>query len=423
MAPGYDVPSWDKCGDLGALMTELCDVAIIGAGPYGLSLAAYLAGTGVSMRIFGKPLSTWRNHMPPDMLLKSDGFASNISAPDPASTLKVYCAERGHAYDDRYLPVALSRFVEYADWFQRRYVPMLEEYNVAELDKSSRGYRLTLDNGTMCEAAMVVLAVGITWFSAMPDILRGFPKESVSHSFDHGPLRGFSGKKVVVLGAGSSAIDTAVLLADAGAKVTLMARAHGLHFHGMPDLDAISWLRRITYPSSGIGPGWRSFFCAKAPRLFRRLPPNLRLRATQRHLGPAAGWFMRPRFEGRVATLLGAQLTGAAMKDGQVALAVQRGGECVTLNADHVIAATGYKPDIGRLSFLSADIRGRLVQLAHTPVLSDNFETSIDGLYAVGALAANSFGPLMRFMVGAEYVAPRLGRHLRARAQKIKAAS
>ncbi|HEY5347891.1 MAG TPA: FAD-dependent oxidoreductase [Rhizomicrobium sp.] len=393
-------------------MSGFCDIAIIGAGPYGLSLAAHLAETGARFRIFGKPLDSWRAHMPAGMLLKSDGFASNLSSPDPDSTLKAYCAARGHAYDDQLLPVALSLFNEYSSWFQKRYVPALEERQVTALEKTSQGYRLTLDNGEVCEVASVVLAVGITWFAKTPDILSGLPDMLVSHSFNNNRLERHAGRAVTVLGAGSSAIDTAALLAEAGADVTLLARSPHLHFHGTPDPDGVSWLRQLTHPSSGIGPGWRSFFCTKAPRLFRRLPQNFRLEATRRHLGPAAGWFMRERIRDHVNCLLRTQLTGAVVKDGRVALTAQCEGQQIALAADHVISATGYRPDLRRLAFLSNEIRGRILQVAHTPHLSDDFETSMDGLYVIGPLAANSFGPLMRFMVGAEYAAPRLARRL-----------
>ena len=109
------------------------DVAIIGAGPYGLSLAAQLAARGVSFRIFGKPLDTWRHHMPKDMLLKSDGFATNLSHPSPESTLKAYCAERGIPYDDMKIPVSLNLFLEYGAWFRKTYVPTLEEIGRAHV--------------------------------------------------------------------------------------------------------------------------------------------------------------------------------------------------------------------------------------------------------------------------------------------------
>ena len=43
---------------------------------------------------FGPPLETWRNGMPESMLLKSDGFASDLSSPATGSRLADYCRER-----------------------------------------------------------------------------------------------------------------------------------------------------------------------------------------------------------------------------------------------------------------------------------------------------------------------------------------
>ena len=400
-------------------MTPSTEVAIIGAGPYGLSLGAHLAAAGVNFRIFGKPLSTWRGHMPKGMLLKSDGFASNLAAPDPASTLAAYCAERGIEYDDRYIPVPLALFTEYSAWFQKRYVPMLEEENVVSLSAMPGGYSLTLENGEMLTAAKVVLAVGITHFSKMPELLEGLRGPRVSHSFDHHDVAALAGRDVLVLGAGSSAVDTAVLAADAGANVTLLARRNVIHYHSVPDPDAVSWLTAITHPSSGIGPGWRSFLCSNAPRLFRRLPEPLRLTATKKHLGPAPGWFMRGKLEGRVKTRLGYEIVDARVDQDQVTITAQNAsGERIALETDHVIAATGYKSDLRRLTFIAEDLRGRISHVEHTPNLSDNFETSVPGLYVAGPMAANAFGPLMRFMVGSEYVAPRLGAHLAKTVQR-----
>ena len=384
--------------------------AIIGAGPYGLSLAAHLAAAGAEFRIFGKPLTTWRDHMPKGMHLKSDGFASNLSAPDPDSTLKAWSATRGVDYDDLYTPVKLENWLNYSAWFQTQYVPMLEEQQVIALSRSDNGFSLVLTNGEAVQAERVVLAVGINWFRNMPDMLASLPLELASHSYDHHDLSCFAGKKLLIVGAGSSAVDTGVLASEAGADVTLIARANSIHYHAMPDPDNVSWLRAITHPASGIGPGWRSFMCARAPRLFRRLPENLRLRATKRHLGPAPGWFMRGKLNAR--TLLGQTIESArAVHEGVLVTSHGEDGAHQTV-ADHVIAATGYRPDLRRLSFLDPVLRDRIAHVEHTPKLSDHFETSVPGLYAVGVLSANTFGPLMRFMVGAEYAAPRLAERL-----------
>ena len=389
----------------------MIDTAIIGAGPYGLSLAAHLRSAGADFRIFGRPMTSWRENMPHRMMLKSDGFASNLSAPDPSSTLKAWCAERGVEYDDELIPVPLKIFVEYAAWFQKHYVPDLEEHQVISVAKSRRGFTLWLDNGESLEAANVVLAVGINWFQVIPACLQGLPPELLSHSFGHQALPQFAGKRVVVLGAGASAVNAAVTAQEDGVDVALLTRVPEIQFHTPPDPDAVSWLRSITHPSSGIGPGWRSFLCTNAPRLFRRLPDALRLRATRRHLGPESGWYMRGKLTAQ--QYLGHTIEGARTDGGRAVLIAHNGeGVKVEIAADHIIAATGFKPDLRRLSFLDSSLRDSIAHLEHTPRLSDQFETSVPGLYALGLLAANSFGPLLRFMVGAEYTSPRLAAHL-----------
>ncbi|MEJ1968162.1 MAG: NAD(P)-binding domain-containing protein [Rhizomicrobium sp.] len=397
-------------------MRKIVDVAIVGAGPYGLSLAAHLREAGISFRIFGKPMRTWRDHMPKGMQLKSEGFASNLSAPDRASTLEAWCAANGKAYSAQKIPVALSDFVAYADWFTATYVPSLEALDVVDIVRAPHGYTLTLENGAVVQARRVVMAVGITWFKNLPDTLAALPGSAVSHSFDHHDCERFRGRGVTVLGAGASAIDTAIALAEAGAKVRIVARRKAIAFHEAPDNEDTSVLQQLQRPDTGIGPGWRSFFCTNMPLVFHKLPRSLRLEATRRHLGPAPGWFTREKVEGRIPLHLGQHLARADMVDGRIALELTDAeGRTRIVMTDHVVAATGYKVDLKRLAFLDGGLRDAIDQVENTPVLSDRFESSVPGLYFLGLSAANSFGPLLRFMVGAEFAAPRLAAHLRRR--------
>jgi len=399
-------------------VTKFCKTAIIGAGPYGLSLAAHLAAAGADFRIFGKPLTSWRENMPKGMMLKSDGFASNLSSPDAASTLKAWCADRDVEYHDQLIPVPLSVFVDYSASFQKRYVPGLEESQVISLARSSRGFTLWLDNGDSLEAANVVLAVGINWFQNVPAPLRGLSPEFLSHSFGHRDLAQFSGKRVLILGAGASAVNAAVMAQEDNVDAALVARANAIQFHTAPDPDAVSWLKTITHPPSGIGPGWRSFLCSNAPRLFRRMPDAFRLRATRRHLGPESGWFMQGKL--RAQQYLGHEIEGARAEGGRIVLITRKEGQRAEIVADHIIAATGFRPDLRRLGFMDGTLREQIAHLEHTPRLSDRFETSVPGLYVMGVLAANTFGPLMRFMVGAEYAAPRVAAHLMKMESKVR---
>jgi hypothetical protein len=392
-----------------------CDVAIVGAGPYGLSLAAHLRALGVSFRIFGRPLDTWRNHMPRTMLLKSEGVASSLSAPEPGGALKNHCAARGLAYQDHGLPVSLDTFNSYAGEFLARFVPDLEDTLVTAVERGADDFTLTLQTGERLTAKSVVLAVGITPFAHTPEILSALPASLLSHSFDHRDAAQFRDREVIVVGSGASAIDTAALLDDCGASVRILSRAPAIRFHSPPDADDNSLLKQIQKPATGIGPGWRSFFCVNMPLVFHRLPEAIRLKATRTHLGPAPGWFMRERIEGRIPTLLGKTLRHVEARGGRAELVIGDVGGMQSLSCDHVVAATGYRPNVDRLSYLASELRAKIATVEKTPILSDNFESSVRGLYFTGPSAANSFGPLMRFMVGAEFAAPRLASHLQRR--------
>jgi thioredoxin reductase len=222
---------------------------------------------------------------------------------------------------------------------------------------------------------------------------------------------------VVVIGAGASAMDIAAQLADSGVSVSIVAREKKIRWHTPPSArNILSWLTR---PMSGIGPGWRSLLCTKLPRFFHAMPQALRFRATRNHLGPAPGWFTRAKVETRVPMLLGTELVGAAVRGHRVGLMVTKRGEEREILCDHVIAATGYKVDMNRLTFLEQRLLRDIKQVDDTPVLTGQFETSVHGLYVIGPAAANSFGPMMRFMFGAQYTSPLLARHLRRRLRRF----
>ena len=390
-----------------------CEVAIIGTGPYGLSLAAHLAAAGIDFRIFGKPMELWRHHMPKSMMLKSNGYASNLSAPDgKASSLKTFCRLKSHTYGDLNVPVPLDTFVAYADWFRERHVPNLEEQMVTGLDRDKDGYRLTLENGEQVRATQVVMAVGITSFAHMPATLAALPANLASHSFDHRTVDQFAGQETVVVGAGASAVNLAHELREAGASVTMLARGPQIEYHELPNPKAASPWQLLTNPPAPFGQGWRSLLPALLPQLFYRLPQNLRRRSIKSHLKPAAGWFMRDRLMGQVPEVLGQAITGAWEEDGKAHIALSNGRKLV---CDHVFAGTGFRMDLNRLGFLSPRLRHAILRTGYTLKVSPRFETDLPGLYALGPLAMENFGPLLRFVCGSAFAAPRLARVLKRR--------
>ena len=394
-------------------MNGNCDVAIIGAGPYGLSIAAHLRARGVDFRIFGTPLGTWRSAMPKGMLLKSDGFASSLSAPDPDSSLADYCREHGLPFHPTDIPVPIQTFVDYGLDFQRRFVPYVEERLVTSVARNGRGYHLTLDDGQELDARRVIVAAGLMHFAIMPELFAGLPADRVTHSSAHHDLEVFAGKDVTVIGAGSSAVDLAVGLAGAGARARLVARTSSVHFMSPPPGRPPRLVERLRNPPSGLGPGWRSRLCCDVPDLFRYLSSRWRLEIVRRHLGPSSPWHLKPSFESSVEVLTG-QIVRRADVNGAVRLALAGGeaGPETTVETDHVICATGYRTDVDRLTFLEPSLRTGLRTVGGAPALSHGFESSAPGMYFAGIAAAVTFGPLMRFMYGGEFAAQRISSHV-----------
>ena len=393
-------------------MIGTAEVVIVGAGPYGLSLAAHLAGAGVDVRVFGRSMKTWRDGMPTGMKLKSEGFASNLSDPQGSYTLAHYCGERGIPYAESGWPVPVEVFAAYGEAFASRFVPQLDERKVTRIARSGQDFTVDLEDGASVVARRVVLATGIGAFGIQPPQLSTLPQASVSHSSQHADYRRFEGQAVAVIGAGASALDAAAALRRAGASPTLVSRRSAVTFYeaGRPrrSIDA------VLAPKTPLGPGWKKLLCCKAPLLFHALPKRLRLRIVRRYLGPSPGWFVRDTIEGHVPYCLDATLAGARLRsDGGVDLAIDRVGHGRSvLEVDHVIAATGYKVDLSRLGLLTSDLLAGLRTLDLSPVLSRNFESSVGGLYVVGTPSAYSFGPMFRFACGAGYAARRVARHI-----------
>jgi thioredoxin reductase len=394
-------------------MRSAVDVAIIGAGPYGLSLAAHLGAGKVSYRIFGSPMSSWRN-MPNGTWLKSEGFASSLFDPESSFTLARYCQEHSVPYADVGIPVPIETFVAYGIEFQRRFAPHLDETVVTSVVPVAGGFELTTEAGETVCSKRVVVAAGITHFSFIPPVLGALPQEFVTHSSDHKDVSRFGGRRVAVIGAGASAIDLAGLLDEAGADTHLIARRSAIAFHEAPT-EPRPIAQRVLNPRSGLGLGWRSRLCTDAPLLFHSMPKKIRARAVQRHLGPAPGWFAKTRFVGRVTSHLGTRMKRANVQGNNVSLEfTQEDNSVKELQFDHVICGTGYKVKLQRLGFLNHTLRSQMATADDVPLLTRNFESVVPGLYFVGLASSNSFGPLCRFAYGAKFTSKRLARHLAA---------
>jgi FAD-dependent urate hydroxylase len=396
-------------------MSDTVEVAIVGAGPYGLSLAAHLRRAGVSIRQFGLPMQLWRDFMPDGMFLKSQGFASNLSDPEHTHTLEAFCKATGRPYADYGLPVALDTFVAYGEWFRAALVPDIEEVLVTDIARAGGEFELTLANTEQVRARKVVVAIGVEAFAHVPEPLSALPAAVCTHSSAHTDLATFKDQDVIVVGAGQSALETAALLHEKGANTTLVARKDKIRWNGVPLALDRPLLQRLREPESGLGSGWATWFYSNHPGTFRHLPRSTRVYRARTALGPAGASWLRERVEGQFPALTGLSVKWARMQDGGARLGLAGAdGSTRELGADHVIAATGYRTDMTRLPFLGDQLLAglRTVPGTGSSIVGRDYQSTIPGLYVMGPAVAPTMGPVMRFVFGSEHAATTVARQL-----------
>ncbi len=398
---------------------------IVGAGPYGLSVAAHLAEAGVPFRIFGRPMQSWSTQMPRGMHLRSNGATSNLSPGSKSFTLTDFCLETGRPAPHDGTAIALEHFAAYGEEFARRFVPQLEQEQIRSIDRTGREagpFRVTAASGEGFFAGQVVIATGLSHMQHVPAALRHLPSSRVTHPAAHRDYSQFTGRDVTVLGSGASALNAAVLLHEAGAQVTLVARARRLHVDSPEVLNHHA--KTKPHDSHGLRAGVFVKLTEAAPDLYRALPKPLQ-RLWERDGKTRSG---DSALHGRVkgfTTLLGCRLHAVEAADGgcerlRLTLTDSHGQPRQHLTS-HLIAATGYRFDKDRLGMLSQSMREQIrVNRAGAPKLNHGFESSVPGLRFVGPLAAPSFGSTLGALAGIRFAATRVTSELQRHAQRVQ---
>lgn len=389
-----------------------CDVAVVGAGPYGLSVAAHLIAKGLDVRTFGKPLELWRDHMPAGMHLRSHWWATNLSEPSGTLGFGQYL-NLSHIPADRY-PLPSQVFIDYGLWFQSRAVPALDPVYVVSVAKCGDHFHVVLRDGRQYLARSVVMATGLHAFANRPSLGTGtatVPARFISHSADHASLDRFAGETVVVVGAGQSALESAALLAESGATVHVISR-RAIHWLAPDRVDERTVLERVRAPRNALAPGWKNLALERLPYLFYRAGQARKDRWNDSYYLSAGSDWLRPRVVGQAAlheqtTILRADDAGTHVR---VTLSNGR-----TIDAGHVVMATGYRAGLARLSVIDASLRAGLESEQDVPSLNAWFESSVPGLFFVGFTTIRAFGPLYRFVAGATPTAWRVARAIARR--------
>jgi cation diffusion facilitator CzcD-associated flavoprotein CzcO len=384
------------------------DTIVVGAGPYGLAAAAHLQGKGIETRVLGRPMSFWREQMPVGMLLRSPFVACSISDPEGSLTIADYERAAGLEHAE---PVPLDRFVDYGDWFRAQAGIDVDERLVSSVSRNGV-FRLELEDGDVLTARNVVVAAGIGDFASRPPIFANLSDELVSHACEHCDLGTFAGRRVLVIGGGQSALESAALLHESGAEVEVIVREPKVHWLDFRLQHELGLLSRLMYAPPDVGPMGVSHLVAR-PGLYRLLPRSLQNRLGPRTLRPAgAGWLVpRVRETKEILLTVGRAAVAADERAGAVHVTLDDGSE---RTVDHVLLGTGYRVDVHRYPFLSESLLSALHVRDGYPVLRRGLESSVEGLHFAGAPALWSFGPLLRFVAGSGFAAAQIARGIAA---------
>jgi len=334
--------------------------------------------------------------MPEGMLLRSPRAASTIADPGDALTLEAYEAATRTPPS---APVPLSTFVSYGKWFEQKLGETVDRRSVASVASSNSHFDVTLDDGARLTSRAVVVAAGIGPFYKRPTVFASQPPNLVSHCYEGRPIAEFAGKRVVVIGAGQSALESAALLHEAGSDVEVLARIAELRWIGQHGwLHHLGAMSSLLYAKHDVGPMGISRLVAY-PQALAMFPRRIRERIRRRAIRSAGAAWLPPRLQ-RVKISTGRTVTSAEPVGRQVRLRLDDGSE---RQVDHVLLGTGYRVDVARYSFLSRDLASRVSVVDGWPVLSRGLRSSVPGLYFLGAPAAGSFGPLLHFVAGTEF--------------------
>ena len=384
------------------------DVIIIGAGPYGLSVAAHLRSTGMSVVVFGEPMSFWQRNMPKGMLLRSPYPACNIDTPG-ALTLDDFAHATGATVPR---PVPLERFVQFGQWVQGHVAPNVDTRRVTSVRREGDGFTVTVQDGEKFRSRSVVVAAGIARFAWRPPEFATLSADVVSHTVDEADLSRYAGKEVAVIGAGQSALESAALLCESGASPEIIARGP-VHF-----VVRRGWLHtgptRLLHHRYEIGPAGLSHLVTW-PSVFTRIPRPTQDTLAARAIRPVGADWLAPRLEHVAKTINCSTSQAEVAAAGRVQLTLTDGTK---RRVDNVLLATGYRVDIARFEFLDEEILRSIDQVNGYPRLNGGFESSLPGLHFVGAPSAWSYGPLVRFVCGTAYTGSRVAHAIERRIGK-----
>ncbi|WP_164779583.1 NAD(P)-binding domain-containing protein [Paenibacillus kobensis] len=355
----------------------MLDLVIVGAGPYGISLAANASAQQLSYRMFGQPMSFWKEDMPQNMYIRTPCQFVSFSDYESRYTMERFAEETDAVLD---YPLPRSSFIQYASWFMKKNEVTYIPEKVKKIRGSEYCFEVELMTGETYMTRNVVIATGISDFKYIPEVLRGQFGTYVSHSSGYTSFSAFINKSVIVLGSGQSAWEAAVLLREAEVDVEIIYRRM---------LPNYSVNRMDDFRLQTLG----NQFYGLSPLVKQRI------RDSEMSSAPVAA-FLQPLVEGKVRQTGNVTIEKTETSSDKIILTLSDGTRRI---ADHVIAATGFMMNVNNLPMLSIQLKREIQREqgdVRYPRLNGSFETSVRGLYFAGPLTAYSHGPTFLFLLG-----------------------
>ena len=364
---------------------ERTPLLVIGAGPYGLSVAAHALERGIDTIVLGRPMGFWRDHMPAGMLLRS-GADWYIDAAG-LHTLEAYLEVQGIA-PRSVDPIPLQLVLDYADWFTRSKHLLVRDQLVTRLTKPDGRFEAELATGERIFADAVVAAPGISSFQNLPSWADRLPPEIAGHTCDVVGFGDLAGARVLIVGGRQSAYEWAALIAEHGAE-----RVDVVHRHDVPRFERVSWTFVDAHMESTlqVRGWWRRLSSDERESIARRFWEVGRL---------TLEYWLAPRLARECVRRWPRAEVVEVQGDTEPGVPVVRLSNGERLTVDRVVFASGYRADLTKVSYL-APVLDRVATVEGFPVLGEAFESTLAGLYLAGFVSTRDFGPFFGFLRGA----------------------
>ena len=379
-------------------MSDTKQLVVIGSGPYGLAVAAYAKHLGLDFTLLGPPMGLWRNHMPRGLLLRSptDWHVDSVGG----RSFNDFLEGRGLTPEDVF-PIPVELFLEYTDWFTAENKLRTDPRLVKTLNRRDSLFELVLETGETIKASNVVATLGMPYFKHIPDELaKMIPEHQLSHAVDSVNFELLRDKEVLIVGGRMTAFEWAVLMAEQS-----NAQAHIVHRHETPpfvDSD-FSWIWPEVQNTTYVRGWFRNISKSQQKEIDKRFYKEGRLKMEP---------WLKPRLDaGGVSIQANTAIRSARPgPNGRLDVELDNG---TSVTVDHVMLATGYLLDLKRVPYIAnGNILDDLRINERSPVLDEDFQSSLPGLYFTGLSAVQDFGPYFGFCVGSPSAGRVIGKSL-----------